>query len=117
MHLYLTFWAFVVGTIFASFIKCVAYRIPNKISIMTRSRCDSCGRTLQPLDLIPILSWVFLKGKCRYCGAKIPISCVISEAVLGIYFAIIMYIFYLSITTLILLVVGCIVLYIVSMID
>jgi len=36
-----------------------------------RSRCDSCGHVLGPLDLIPLVSWLALRGRCRYCGARI----------------------------------------------
>ncbi len=38
-----------------------------------RSTCDSCGRELSPGELVPLLSWIFLSGKCRSCGAKIPL--------------------------------------------
>ena len=50
------------------------------------SHCDTCGHELSTLDLIPIVSWLALKGKCRYCGAKVPARDVIFEIVLGLLF-------------------------------
>ncbi len=74
-HLPLWFTGTIVG-IFAgllgSFINVCIYRIPLGESIvMPRSRCTSCGHVLGVPDLIPILSWTFLRGQCRHCGAKV----------------------------------------------
>ncbi|HDQ93259.1 MAG TPA: prepilin peptidase, partial [Synergistetes bacterium] len=38
-----------------------------------RSKCDSCGRELSPGDLVPLFSWIMLSGKCRSCGARVPL--------------------------------------------
>ena len=47
----------------------------SKLSLWKgRSQCVACEHVLSPLDLIPLLSWLFLKGKCRYCGSKIGSS-------------------------------------------
>lgn len=54
-----------------------------------RSHCDSCGHTLHAIDLIPVLSYLMTGGKCRYCKAKIPPLCCITECVFGICFAVI----------------------------
>ena len=51
-----------------------------------RSVCDACGHTLSPRDLIPVISWILNRGKCRRCGAKIPRICILSEVLLGSYF-------------------------------
>jgi len=56
-----------------SFLNVVASRVPLRIPIGTsRSRCMSCEHELSPSDNIPILSYVFLRGHCRYCKAEIP---------------------------------------------
>ena len=80
---------FILGTIMASFINCVAGRIVNGEDwIKGRSYCDHCHHELGPLDLVPIFSYLFLKGKCRYCGKKIPPDNLYTELFLGICFVI-----------------------------
>lgn len=78
---YILFLVFVLGACLGSFLTCLAGRAAQgeKHPWKGRSRCDSCGRTLDVLDLIPIASWLFLRGRCRTCGAKIPPRCVITE--------------------------------------
>lgn len=55
-----------------SFGNVVVDRLPRGESLLGRSRCDGCGRTLSPLELVPVVSWFALRGKCRSCGARIP---------------------------------------------
>ncbi len=75
---------FVLGTVFGSFLTCLAQRLPRGESVLRgRSHCDSCGHVLGAGDLVPVLSWVFLRGKCRYCGAKIGPTDLVSELFLG----------------------------------
>lgn len=77
-----------LGTIFASFIGCAAWRITKGESFLTgRSHCDECGHVLGAADLIPIISYIALGGKCRYCGAEISSRCVWTEILLGASFA------------------------------
>ena len=73
--MYLLFFAyFVIGAVIGSFLNVCIYRLPVGKSIVTPpSACGSCGHRLGPLDMIPVLSYIFLRGKCRYCGA--PYSC------------------------------------------
>ena len=73
---------FFLGSVFGSFLECLADRGEKGISIITKERsfCPACGHTLGALDLIPIISWLTLRGKCRYCGAKIPPRHLILEA-------------------------------------
>ena len=79
--------AFIFGTVLASFITCTAGRILAGMDwVNEHSHCDTCGHQLGVLDLFPIISYVVLGGKCRYCGAKVPIRCLISEALLGFVF-------------------------------
>jgi len=62
----------IFGVVIGSFLNVVIYRIPAGRQIVKgHSMCMSCGHNLAAKDLIPILSWVSLKGKCRYCGAPI----------------------------------------------
>lgn len=61
-----------IGILTGSFLNVCIYRIPKKQSISyPPSHCPKCDTKLKPLDLIPVLSYLFLKGKCRYCGEKI----------------------------------------------
>ena len=76
-----------LGGIMASFFTCMGGRIAEgKDWIKARSICESCGHELGALDLIPIFSYLFHRGKCRYCGAKIPVSCLITEVMLAGYY-------------------------------
>lgn len=62
----------VLGAVFGSFFNCMAWRIAHGESVWKgRSHCAVCGHTLRGADLIPVFSYLFLKGKCRYCGEKI----------------------------------------------
>lgn len=64
---------FVFGTVIFSFLNVVIYRTPQKLSFAKgRSFCPKCHHTLHAPDLVPLFSWLFLGGKCRYC--KEPIS-------------------------------------------
>jgi len=73
----------VLGACVGSFLNAVALRTVEQRPWWgsERSRCGSCGKVLGPSDLVPLFSWFFLKGKCRSCGAKIPLRYPISEAV------------------------------------
>lgn len=80
---------FAMGTIFGSFFTLAIYRIPLKKDIThERSFCPNCNHKLEFLDLIPILSYIFLKGKCRYCGNKIRIRYLLLEVLSGLVFLI-----------------------------
>lgn len=61
-----------VGPVLGSFTTMLAYRLPRGFSIVRPpSHCPSCRARLGPRDLVPLLSWLFSKGACRHCGAKI----------------------------------------------
>ena len=78
---------FVIGTLFGSFFTLATYRIPRKQDIMVkRSYCTSCKHNLGFFDLIPVLSYVFLGGKCRYCKEKISIRYPLFEVANGLFF-------------------------------
>jgi leader peptidase (prepilin peptidase) / N-methyltransferase len=62
-----------LGLAIGSFLNVCIDRLPAvKSLIKPASACDSCGKGLSPLDLIPVLSYLLLRGRCRYCGARIP---------------------------------------------
>ncbi len=64
---------FIFGLAFGSFLNVCIHRLPRGLSIVQPgSACPKCGNALKPYDNIPILSWLLLRGKCRYC--KSPIS-------------------------------------------
>lgn len=64
-----------LGLVFGSFIATHALRWPRGWSALTgRSRCDGCGRMLGARELVPIVSWIALRGRCRTCGARIAVT-------------------------------------------
>jgi len=66
--------AFLYGLVTGSFLNVCIYRIPLGISVVKgRSFCPHCHETLRAKDLVPLFSQLFLKGRCRYCGTKIPL--------------------------------------------
>ena len=79
---------FVFGAIIGSFLNVIADRLPQDKSIVTPpSRCPGCHRRLSAADLIPVLSWLVLRGRCRTCGQKIPARVLWVELVTGLAFA------------------------------
>src|SRR5690606_12164677 len=63
---------YLFGLVFGSFFNVVGLRVPKKESIaFPPSHCTSCDRRLTALDLVPVFSFLFLKGKCRGCGERI----------------------------------------------
>ena len=77
---------FLVGSILASFLGLVIDRFPEQSIILPASHCDSCQTRLRPLDLIPILSQVFNRFRCRYCKARYPVWYALFELCLGFLF-------------------------------
>ena len=80
------FYFFLVGSILASFLGLVIERFPEHSIIRPASHCDSCQTRLRPLDLIPILSQVFNRFRCRYCKAPYPVWYALLELGLGVIF-------------------------------
>ena len=79
---------FCIGTVFGSFFTLAVSRIPIGQDIThERSYCPNCNHKLSFIDMIPILSYIFLGGKCRYCKQKIRIRYFILEIFSGIVFA------------------------------
>jgi leader peptidase (prepilin peptidase) / N-methyltransferase len=70
----------VAGLVIGSFLTVVVDRVPRRESVNAPpSRCGSCGLRLGPLDLVPVFSWLALRGKCRRCRAPIGIEPVVIE--------------------------------------
>lgn len=89
LTIYISTIAFILGAVFGSFTDCMAYRIMNGESVLKgRSHCDVCGHVLGARDLVPIFSWLFSHGKCRYCDARISAESTITELLMGICFVI-----------------------------
>ena len=80
------FYFFLVGSILASFLGLVIDRFPEQSIISPASHCGSCQTRLCPLDLIPILSQVFNRFRCRYCKVRYPGWYALFELGLGLIF-------------------------------
>ena len=66
--------AFVLGAVVGSFLNVCIWRIPENMSIVTpASRCPECGHPIRFYDNIPLISYVFLRGRCRACGVRISL--------------------------------------------
>ena len=81
---------FIFGLLIGSFLNVCIYRIPKHENITTtRSHCLSCGNVIKWYDLIPVLSFILLKGKCRFCKAKLSVQYPIIELINGILYCLI----------------------------
>lgn len=84
-YLFIYTLVFLYGIIIGSFLNVCIYRIPNKESVVTtRSHCMKCGHQLKWYELIPIFSFIALKGRCKACGEKISVQYPIIEGLNGI---------------------------------
>ena len=83
------FFVFIFGLCIGSFLNCVIYRLEQKKSLKGRSFCPHCKHKLLWKDLFPVFSFLFLKGKCRYCHKKISIQYPLVELATGLIFIII----------------------------
>lgn len=87
LNIFLWTYVFIIGMLLGSFFNVCIYRIPRGESVaFPPSHCTSCGEKLKFFDLFPVLSYVFLKGKCRYCGEKISPRYAIVELFTGLMF-------------------------------
>lgn len=87
-EIFLTIVFLILGASVGSFLNVVADRIPlGKSVVSPPSHCFKCGSELKPADLIPIFSYIVLKGRCRYCGASIPPRSLVIELVTGLLYA------------------------------
>ena len=83
--------AFIFGIVIGSFLNVLIFRMPKGEDIASkRSHCMSCGYQLRWFDLIPLFSWIMLRGRCRKCHEKISIQYPIIEALNGILYVVIL---------------------------
>ena len=80
------FYFFLVGSIVASFLGLVVDRFPEQSIITPASHCNVCGQKLAPRDLIPVLSQLINRLRCRFCNSKIPIRYILLELTGGCLF-------------------------------
>lgn len=77
-------WFGFLGACLGSFLNVVAYRMPRELSVVWQpSHCPHCGKPIRPYDNVPILGWLWLRGRCRDCQAPIAPRYAIVETVLG----------------------------------
>ncbi len=96
MELLALFLVFFIGSVFGSFTGVLAERLPKGESVLVnRSHCVSCRRKLAPFELVPIVSYLLQKGKCRSCKAKIPKKLLYVEIFAGFTF-VSLYLYYLN---------------------
>lgn len=75
----------IIGLVIGSFLNVCIYRIPRKESIaFGASHCTKCGNRIKWYDLVPVISYLILRGRCRYCKDKISIQYPIIELVNGL---------------------------------
>lgn len=88
----------VLGLVVGSFVNCWAWRYVNGESVMRgRSHCTACGHALGVRDLVPVFSWLFSKGRCRYCGNKVSARYPLTELVCAAAFVCIVLVYGLTV--------------------
>lgn len=98
MALYYAVITFIFGLVLGSFYTVVGERMPEGKSIITPpSHCPNCGHVLKFYELIPVFSFIFLRGKCSKCKSKIPVLSTLIELLTGILFLISFLVFGISI--------------------
>lgn len=86
------------GILIGSFLNVCIYRIPKGENITTtRSHCLSCGNVIKWYDLIPVLSYILLRGRCRFCKAKLSVQYPVIELLNGVLYCIVFYVLGMSV--------------------
>jgi prepilin signal peptidase PulO-like enzyme (type II secretory pathway) len=85
MYIFGAIIACVIGAAFGSFANVVVIRLKNGEKFGGRSHCMSCKKTLAPLDLVPIVSWFMLGGKCRYCRKTVHWQYPVVETAMSVF--------------------------------
>jgi leader peptidase (prepilin peptidase) / N-methyltransferase len=112
LNLLFLFTIFLLGVFIGSFLNCFMYRLEVGEKPEGRSYCPKCKKTLKVKDLVPVFSYIFLKGRCRYCREKISLQYPLVELLTGVLFVFIgfktleTFIFFEVVTLLYLLVVA-----------
>ncbi len=84
MDALILFWFFFIGASIGSFLNVVAWRMPRGMSINGRSHCPSCANRLSWRDNVPVVGWIVLGGRCRWCALPISPRYPIVEAAVGL---------------------------------
>lgn len=80
-------WVFLLGLVVGSFLNVCIFRLPRGESLVRPgSHCPSCGKPIRPSDNVPLLSYLFLRGRCRSCGTPISIRYPLVEGMTGLGF-------------------------------
>lgn len=80
-------WLGFMGACVGSFLNVVAYRLPLEMSVVWQpSHCPKCNHPIRAYDNVPVLGWLWLRGKCRDCEASISPRYAIVEAIMGVVF-------------------------------
>jgi leader peptidase (prepilin peptidase)/N-methyltransferase len=88
MHGVLVLGCALLGLLIGSFLNVVIWRVPRKLSVVRPpSHCPQCETPIRPIDNIPVVAWLALRGKCRHCGNPIPVRYPLVEAGCGVLFA------------------------------
>jgi leader peptidase (prepilin peptidase)/N-methyltransferase len=93
MNALVSVWLFILGTIIGSFLNVVIYRLNTGRSINGRSHCLSCGTILAWYELVPVVSYIAQKGRCRHCVARITPRYLAVELLTGALFLVIWQVF------------------------
>ncbi len=91
---------FIFGTIIGSFLNVLIFRLPQEESINGRSYCRSCNHKLDIGDLVPVFSFLVLKGRCRYCQERVSWQYVVVEVITGLLFSMAYYMVFKGFTDL-----------------
>ncbi len=115
--IYLALLCFIFGLVMGSALNCCAYRMANKKSwTKGHSICPKCHHELKTKDLIPLFSYIFLKGKCRYCHKPMSKRYPITELIMAVCYTALLFRFDLTVQTLVcMILVSC--LFTLSLID
>jgi len=94
MNLFFYLFVFIFGLVFGSFLNCLVYRLEAKKSFLKgRSFCPRCQHLLSWRELLPVLSFILLRGKCRYCRKPISLQYPLVEMAAGLLFVLIVFYF------------------------
>jgi prepilin signal peptidase PulO-like enzyme (type II secretory pathway) len=108
LTLFFNLFVFLFGLAVGSFLNCIIYRFEKNESFLKgRSYCPNCHHVLAWQDLIPIFSFLILKGKCRYCGKKISLQYPLVELTTAILFVLIFNMAAFNLRTIYYLMIGC----------
>lgn len=91
MELFFIFFIFLFGLIIGSFLNCLIWRLYKEETVLGRSYCPNCGKELKWYDNIPLLSFIILGGRCRFCDEKISWQYPLVELITGLLFTLAYY--------------------------